>query len=597
MANPLLLLLSDSRARRARRHLPVAVPREVPSTDAIFLMLRRLRVPLIVLIVIFTISVVGLSLLPGQDGSRLSLFESFYFITYTATTIGFGEITEFTTLQRMWVTFSIYLTVIGWAYAIGTSINLLQDSTVREAFATHRFGRRVRRLRENFVVVVGYGKAGRQVVLDLDAHGHRVVVLDRSESPIERLATDSLYADVPGLAADGALSGVLGLAGLGDARCRALLALSDDDDTNLAVVMAGSLLRPDIPVITRAHGRASAGRMREFETAVVVNPTDRFGEYLLLALERPATYRLVSLLMSEQGAPTPDRSAMTADGRWILVGSDAFVQEVAHDLDLAGLEVEVVEPDDDRIDVTGAVGLIAGTDSDTVNLALAERARRDDPDLFVAVRQSSHAHRALIEALQIDAVYSPTDLVANEALVRVVTPVTWAFVEHALLQDESWSTKLLERLTARSGEKPPERRLVHLGRQGAPAVDRWLRHSDLTVGDLSRHPDDRDTPLPLTVLLLARDDETLYGPADEEPVRHGDQILVAGTRRGLDELVQILDYDSVVEYVATGRRVPDSWLWRRLTGAHGTSDRVISRGRHVRRHDDGDGGSTSVTGS
>ena len=55
-----------------------------------------MRTPLNTLIVIFFVSVVGLTLVPGVDPegnpARLSLFESFYFMSYTATTIGFGEL-------------------------------------------------------------------------------------------------------------------------------------------------------------------------------------------------------------------------------------------------------------------------------------------------------------------------------------------------------------------------------------------------------------------------------------------------------------------------------------------------------------------------
>ena len=91
-----------------------------------------MRAPLITLIVIFSVSVVGLTLVPGigPDGqpARIGLFEAFYFMSYTATTIGFGELPwPFTTAQRLWVTFSIYLSVIGWAYAIGSLLTLVQD--------------------------------------------------------------------------------------------------------------------------------------------------------------------------------------------------------------------------------------------------------------------------------------------------------------------------------------------------------------------------------------------------------------------------------------------------------------------------------------
>ena len=66
-------------------------------------------------------------------------------MSYTATTIGFGELPcPFTADQRMWVTISIYLSVIGWAYAIGSLLTLIQDRAFRQragAAAVHPQGR------------------------------------------------------------------------------------------------------------------------------------------------------------------------------------------------------------------------------------------------------------------------------------------------------------------------------------------------------------------------------------------------------------------------------------------------------------------------
>ena len=78
----------------------------------------------------------------------MGFFDAFYFMSYTASTIGFGELPyPFTYNQRMWVTISIYLTVIGWAYAIGSLLALVQDRSFRQALALQRFTRKVRRLR------------------------------------------------------------------------------------------------------------------------------------------------------------------------------------------------------------------------------------------------------------------------------------------------------------------------------------------------------------------------------------------------------------------------------------------------------------------
>ena len=79
-----------------------------------FISIRRLRAPLVFLIVVFAISTAGFALIPGVDAEgkpwRPTLFEAFYFVTYTATTIGFGELPyAFTDRQRLWVTVIIYL--------------------------------------------------------------------------------------------------------------------------------------------------------------------------------------------------------------------------------------------------------------------------------------------------------------------------------------------------------------------------------------------------------------------------------------------------------------------------------------------------------
>ena len=88
-----------------------------------YLFLRRMRVPLVLVIMLYTVSVFGLAVMPGVDDAGnategMGLFNAFYVISYTATTIGFGELPHpYSTAQRLWMALSIYLTVTGWSYA------------------------------------------------------------------------------------------------------------------------------------------------------------------------------------------------------------------------------------------------------------------------------------------------------------------------------------------------------------------------------------------------------------------------------------------------------------------------------------------------
>ena len=70
-----------------------------------YLLLRRLRTPIITIIVVYSVSVLGFVLIPGVDDEgkpwRMDFFHAFYFVSFMGSTIGFGEIPyPFTAGQR-----------------------------------------------------------------------------------------------------------------------------------------------------------------------------------------------------------------------------------------------------------------------------------------------------------------------------------------------------------------------------------------------------------------------------------------------------------------------------------------------------------------
>ena len=87
-----------------------------------FQVLRRMRAPLIFVIFSHAVAVLGLTLIPsvdtsGQPAPPLDFFHAFYFISYTATTIGYTEpASGFSDAQRLWVTACIYLLVVSWSF-------------------------------------------------------------------------------------------------------------------------------------------------------------------------------------------------------------------------------------------------------------------------------------------------------------------------------------------------------------------------------------------------------------------------------------------------------------------------------------------------
>lgn len=585
MSNPLLVfwhLLTphdprNARMRRLSRYVPATSAAQASAT--IFLVLRRMRAPLIVLVVIFGVSVLGLHLIPGEDVAgrqvRMTFFDAFYFMSYTATTIGFGELPyRFTPTQRMWVTFCIYLTVIGWAYAIGSLLSLLQDRSFRDALDLRRFTRTVDHLREPFLLLAGYGQTGQLLGKALDERGRRFVVLDAADRRIETLELDSFHADVPALAGDARDPGHLAAAGMGSPWCEGVVAITNDDEVNLAVAMTTALLRPDLSVIARTSSRSIGRRMAEFGDPVVINPFDRFGDRLSLALRAPSSYRLLSWLTDTRDGGPPPPLRDRPRGRWVVCGYGRFGREITDDLRAEGFEVAVIEPgqesqaqDPDRLlaeaELDTAVAVVAATGNDTTNLSLIAAARRSNPALFLVARENLPANSPLYEAMKLDALLVSPDMVAREALARLGHPLLWDLLVDVPRMDDAWAGALLDRLLETCGPTAPHLWSVRVCFEESPALVR--RVNGAMVCDLLRDPEDRERPLRAVPLVLLRGGERRLWPLDDVALVEGDELLLGGRPSAHHVLEQTLYNDSSLEYVTTGRRVPAGWVWRRVS--------------------------------
>ena len=86
----------------------------------------------------------------------------------------------------------------------------------------------------------------------------------------------------------------------------------------------------------------------------MVNPFDRFGDHLRLALQAPASYQLLTWLESGPGAELPPAAQPPRGGRWVVCGYGRFGRELTADLRAEGLEVTVVEPQPADPDADGA---------------------------------------------------------------------------------------------------------------------------------------------------------------------------------------------------------------------------------------------------
>jgi len=539
----------------------------------------------------YAISVFGLTLMPGigPDGKphSLGIFHAFYVISYTATTIGFGELPyPFTDAQRAWIIFSIYLSVTSWAYALGSIISLVQDKGFRAALAHSRFTTRVRRLEEPFIVIAGYGQSGRALAHAFDELDFRTVIIEERGERADSIDVEEFRHSPLVLTADARLPNIQQEAGIAHRHCRALIVLVDDDEVAQAIAIGAAVAKPELEIITRVHDPIAQGNLDSFANIHVIDPFVTFATNLALSITSPAVLWIEEWLTSAPESSCP-RPIAIPRGHWLICGFGRFGHAMARALEAAGATWTAIDADmrlgdepnlqrsdnsEDSLRLAGvdrAIGVIVCTERDAINLALVSRARRIKPNLRVLIRQNHSAHRSLIDASRADLVFIKSDIMLRECLQLLVSPLLNNFLLQVRQRGKDLAEQIIVRLLIELDERVPYVWVFYClpSHPGLRQVLQSPGDTPLLLRELLIDPTDPPNVLRAVPLLLQRGERRDFIPELDIALQTGDRILFAGAA-GVENLQRRFLLDpSPLEFVRTGIEPARSWLFRRLARA------------------------------
>ncbi|UCH53710.1 MAG: NAD-binding protein [Pseudomonadota bacterium] len=545
--------------------------------NVIYILLRRLHTPLLLLIGVYAVSVLGFTLIPGvASGGEpyyMDFFHAFYVVSYTATTIGFGELPHpFSPAQRLWATGSIYATVVAWIYAIGSLIATFQDPAFRALIAQNRVRRAVQHMGESFYLVCGYGDTGSALVRALTDYGLRAVVVDIDPNRVSALELEDLRSYAPGLCADAVEPQTLIEAGLQHPRCAGVIAVTNFDMVNLQIAITAKLLRPRLRVVCRAESRDVGANMASFGTDHIINPFDIFAERLALALHAPGMFLVHEWVTSVPHEPLRE-PLFPPHGRWIVCGYGRFGKALHERLAVEDISITVIEANPAgtqpppgsvigrgteahtlrEAHVETAVGIVAGTDVDANNLSIIMTARELNPKLFMVARQNRLTNQAIFAAADLHLTMQRSSIIAHKIFALIRSPLLADFLTLAGTQTNEWANELAARISAVTQEKAPHIWAVRLNAQDAPALWQALMDGEtVTLGDLFRDPHDREQTLGCIALLVKHEEKEPLLPTDDYELTAGDELLFCGRYRASQWMDWTLKNENVLKYLLHG---------------------------------------------
>lgn len=562
-------------------------------SDIFFLVLRRMRVPLIFLISVYSVSTLGMTLIPGQDADGniwyMDFFHAFYFVSFMGTTIGFGEIPyPFTDAQRAWVLACIYTSVIAWLYGIGSLLRLVQDETFQTAVSERQFRVSIQRIDQPFYIICGYGETGELITRGLAEMGMQTVLIDQNPERTNSLELENLLVAPIVLKADITEPKNLSSAGINSPFCRGVIAVTQNDHTNLKVAVASKLVNNGVPVICRSEIQDEADNMASFGTNAIVNPYLTFAKRLRLLTQNPALHRIQNWFINQSSAEHIDNKIAQdglPGGHWIICGYGRFGRAVYEALAETDIEVTVVDPDPiaqiapqgtivgrgteaktlREANIEDATVIVAASNDDANNLSILITAKQLNKDIVTIGRVSHETDNVLFEHARCDYIFRRSQVIANQVLTIISRPLVARFIQYSTTLSPKATNDLIQRISNLTHHRDPSTWRLVITAERAPALFNHVdRGGKITIAQLCEHP--RFANEMAIPLLLLRGGMSHLLPDPETQIQLDDELLVCGRQHKTILAHRLRDNHELVDTLINGNThvIPlVRWLYRR----------------------------------
>jgi len=559
------------------------------SNNALWIILQKLRIPLLVIIVTYSIAILGMVLIPGMDDNgnvyHLTFFDAFYFVSYMASTIGFGESPyAFTYEQKLWVSFCIYLTVVGWFYGVGALVSAVTDKTLKFELMRTQFKRKVQKINRDFVIILGYTYVTGEIIKKLHNANIEVVLIEEDEEKINHFLLEESSRDVPVMVGDGVDLETLKIAGISSKHCKAIVSLFKEEEKNLRTSILSKFLNSNVQVIAKATFEATTESITDTDIAKVVNPFDVFAKRVEIALTSPHI-----LLLENWIYKNGDLNSTVCNlphGKYVVCGygrlGKALQKKFACGIEYVFIDEkrtanrEMVKrgefirenPDDKEVllkaGIKEASCLMIGTKNDIHNLSIMITAKKLNPNIYLVSRENTIQEISIFEAAEIDWIFMIERILINKTSLALTNPLRNRFLQHLLKKDEEWAETLTRLLRKRIGDNPKIMALRINEEESYAIYHELIDGREINIDVLRSSLSNREEKNRAVPLMIHRKGKDFLLPRNIK-LEVDDHLLFACDEESREEIEYIASNIYDLHYVCYGKE-KNSWILEKLFG-------------------------------
>tara|TARA_R110002072_G_scaffold64203_7_gene159900 strand:- start:65015 stop:66058 length:1044 start_codon:yes stop_codon:yes gene_type:complete len=242
--------------------------------------LKKLKIPLILLFSTLVIGVIGYKVLFPEA----TLNQVLYMTGITLSTVGYGDILGIDKSVPA-IYFTMLLMLIGMGtvlYSISNVTAYIIEGSLKNLFRLESVKRRARKMKDHYIIC-GAGKTGIHVVAEMVQTNRSFIIIDNNEKALEKIIEQFPKALV--VLGDATDDDVLKQANLQSAK--GLIATLSNDKDNLYLTVSSKILNPNITIVSKAIDLSMVEKLKNAGAYYVVSPNFIGGMRIASEILRP----------------------------------------------------------------------------------------------------------------------------------------------------------------------------------------------------------------------------------------------------------------------------------------------------------------------
>ena len=247
------------------------------------------------LFLVVVIGTGGFYLLEGY-----SFIEAFYMTMITISTVGFEEVRQLSPAGMLFTSFLIIFSFGIFAYFITNATRFILDGEFRNFLKNRKMESELKNLK-NHVIVCGYGRNGKQAVLDLLSDNESVLLIEKTERFLEDNANEEILKNKKFIHVQGDAVHEDVLIRCKIENAKALIATLPSDADNLFIVLTAREFNKGMTIISRASADHSDVKLKRAGATNVIMPDKVGGTRMAKLVSQPDVIEFIESILLRSG--------------------------------------------------------------------------------------------------------------------------------------------------------------------------------------------------------------------------------------------------------------------------------------------------------